>query len=161
MPDEQLKTVLENSASTVMHYLQFCIDPYGNRNSLITSEIDNIWIILVWISNQIVCLKSLNRPYSLSNRKLTNFKMYIKRSKMARKLVVWKYSTSNHSRPTKWITILKVQHIDLHLKMGWFFAWWVSSQSYFKTYTFKFYRESYWYVRLKFINTCVENFSGF
>ena len=45
-----------------------CIDSYGNRNSLITSEIDNIWIIMVWISNLTVCLKSLNRLLCLSRK---------------------------------------------------------------------------------------------
>ena len=29
----------------------FCTDSYGNWNSLITSEIDNIWLVLVWISS--------------------------------------------------------------------------------------------------------------
>ena len=37
-----------------------------------------------------LCLKSLNRPYSFYSRKLTNFKMYTKRRKMARQLVIRK-----------------------------------------------------------------------
>ena len=34
-----------------MRWSAFCIDSYGNRNYLITSEMDTIGIILVWNSN--------------------------------------------------------------------------------------------------------------
>ena len=46
MPDEQLQTVLEKQFMVChTHYRilsVFCIDSYGNRNSFISSEIDNI-----------------------------------------------------------------------------------------------------------------------
>ena len=70
MPDEQLKTVLENSASSAMritvNYLHFALNPIeteilwsrlknkkiSNDQELIQPDpIDNTWMILVWISN--------------------------------------------------------------------------------------------------------------
>ena len=51
MPDEQLKMVLENSASAAMrvtvHYLHFSLIPVETEFSLITSEIDNISYLIV------------------------------------------------------------------------------------------------------------------
>ena len=48
--DEKLKSVLKNSESAVVRitiHICICIDSYGNRRSLITSEIRNIKIILL------------------------------------------------------------------------------------------------------------------
>ena len=87
-----------------------CIDSYGNRNSLITSEIDNFRIILVWISKETVWLKSLN----LSAVNWQTSKCIQIEGKWHGNLLSEKYSTSNQSRSANWIMIVKVYHIDLH-----------------------------------------------
>ena len=60
MPDEQLKTVLENSASAIMritvHYLHFALIPMETE-----IEVDNILKILVCISNP-DCVSQKSKP---------------------------------------------------------------------------------------------------
>ena len=78
-----------------------------------------IWIILVWISNYTVSLKSLNhRLFSFSSRKLTNLKMYTERRKIARKLVLWK---AFHQQP-KYAHKLNNDHKSLSYRPSSYFV---------------------------------------